>query len=136
MDLIMADAALRHRGRAAARAVRLSLRWPIAFPCVSTIFSSGRAAAITGQLADPRADLSRLLLGAIVMHMPTLEIDKALLAKAQQLTGLRRKAAVLNAGLEALIARESGRQLIALGATERELRPAPRRRQRATRSGA
>ena len=49
------------------------------------------------------------------MHMPTLEIDKALLAKAQQLTGLRRKAAVLNAGLEALIARESGRQLIALG---------------------
>jgi Arc/MetJ family transcription regulator len=80
--------------------------------------------------------LSRSPLGAIVMHMPTLEIDKALLAKAQQLTGLRRKAAVLNAGLEALIARESGRQLIALGATERELRAAPRRRQRTTRSGA
>jgi len=70
------------------------------------------------------------------MHMPTLEIDKALLAKAQQLTGLRGKAAVLNAGLEALIARESGRQLIALGATERELRASPRRRQRTTRSGA
>jgi hypothetical protein len=52
------------------------------------------------------------------------------------LTGLRRKAAVLNAGLEALIARESGPQLIALGATERELRAAPRRRQRATRRGA
>jgi hypothetical protein len=41
--------------------------------------------------------------------MPTLDIDKTLLAKAQQLTGLRRKATVLNAGLEALIARESGR---------------------------
>lgn len=69
------------------------------------------------------------------MHMPTTQnIDKSLLAKAQQLTGLRGKAAVLNAGLEALIARESGRQLIALGATERELRAAPRRRQRANRS--
>lgn len=70
------------------------------------------------------------------MHMPTLDIDKTLLAKAQQLTGLRGKAAVVNAGLEALIARESGRQLIALAATERELRAAPRRRQRASRSGA
>lgn len=71
------------------------------------------------------------------MHMPTtLGIDKALLAKAQQLTGLRGKAAVVDAGLEALIDRESGRQLIAPAATERELRPAPRRRQRATRSGA
>ena len=109
---------------------------PREFQDVSAKFSSGSVATIAGQLANTRDDLSRSLLGAIVMHMPTLEIDKALLAKAQQLTGLRRKAAVLNAGLEALIARESGRQLIALGATERELRPAPRRRQRATRSGA
>jgi len=70
------------------------------------------------------------------MHMSTMDIDKALLAKAQQLTGLRRKAAGLNAGLEALIARENGPQLIALGATERELRAAPSRRQRATRRGA
>jgi Arc/MetJ family transcription regulator len=69
------------------------------------------------------------------MHMPTTpDIDKKLLAKAQQLTGLRGKAAVLNAGLEALIARESGRQLIALGGTEREIGVAPRRRGRATRS--
>jgi Arc/MetJ family transcription regulator len=65
------------------------------------------------------------------MHMPTTrEIDKALLARAQQLTGLRGKAAVLNAGLEALIARESARQLIALGGTEKQLRATPRRRLR------
>jgi Arc/MetJ family transcription regulator len=130
MDLIMADAALCQLGPGldalAAKAAAAS----------DVTLVTGRAAAISGQLVDPRADLSRLLLGAIVMRMPTLEIDKALLAKAQQLTGLRGKAAVLNAGLEALIARESGRQLIALGATERELRAAPRRRQRATRSGA
>ena len=68
------------------------------------------------------------------MHMPTtLNIDEALLAKAQQLTGLRGKAAVVNAGLEALIARESGRQLIALGATERDLRAPQRRRSRTAR---
>jgi Arc/MetJ family transcription regulator len=109
---------------------------PRGFQDVPAQFSSGSVAMIAGQLAHARDDLSRSPLGAIVMHMPTLEIDKALLAKAQQLTGLRRKAAVVNAGLEALIARESGRQLIALGATERELRAAPRRRQRATRSGA
>jgi Arc/MetJ family transcription regulator len=71
------------------------------------------------------------------MHMPTMpDIDKTLLAKAQQLTGLRGKVAVLNAGLEALIARESGRQLIALGATDQGVKAAPRRRQRATRGRA
>jgi Arc/MetJ family transcription regulator len=107
------------------------------FSSVSPTFSSGIVIATTGELADPQANLSGPLPGAIVMHMPTTpNIDKSLLAKAQQLTGLRGKAAVLNAGLEALIARESGRQLIALGATEREPRAAPRRRQRATRSGA
>jgi hypothetical protein len=60
----------------------------------------------------------------------TSSIDKALLAKARQLTGLRGSAAILNAGLEALIARESSRALIALGGSERSLRPAQRRREK------
>jgi hypothetical protein len=65
------------------------------------------------------------------MHMPTApHIDKALLDKAQALTGLREKNAILNAGLEALIARESARRLIALGGTQKGLRAIPRRRQR------
>ena len=52
------------------------------------------------------------------MHMPgASNIDKALLDKAKALTGLREKSAILNAGLEALIARESVRRLIALGGT-------------------
>ena len=68
------------------------------------------------------------------MHMSsTLNIDKALLAKARELTGLRHSSAVLNAGLEALIVRESARQLISLGATERSLKAAPRRRPTAVR---
>jgi Arc/MetJ family transcription regulator len=66
------------------------------------------------------------------MHMrTTLIIDDELLAKAQQLTGLREKTAVLHAGLQALIARENARRLAALGGTERALKPIPRRRSRA-----
>ena len=63
------------------------------------------------------------------MHMrTTLIIDDELLAKAQELSGLREKTAVLHAGLQALIARESARRLAALGGTERALKPISRRR--------
>lgn len=65
------------------------------------------------------------------MHMrTTLIIDEELLAKAQELSGLREKTAVLHAGLQALIARESARRLAALGGTEPALKPIPRRRSR------
>ena len=68
------------------------------------------------------------------MHMrTTLIIDDALLAKAQELSGLQEKTAVLHAGLQALIARENARRLAALGGTERLIKPVPRRRARAAR---
>lgn len=68
------------------------------------------------------------------MHMrTTLIIDDALLARAQELSGLQEKTAVLHAGLQALIARENARRLAALGGTERRLKPVPRRRARAPR---
>lgn len=68
------------------------------------------------------------------MHVPTSSnIDKTLLDRARALTGLRERSAVLNAALEALIARESARKLIELGGTEKNLGPAPRRRQRPSR---
>jgi len=68
------------------------------------------------------------------MHVSTSpNIDKALLERARTLTGLREEDAVLNAGLEALIARESARRLIELGGTEKQIRPVPRRRQRPSR---
>jgi Arc/MetJ family transcription regulator len=63
----------------------------------------------------------------------TLIIDDTLLARAQELSGLREKTAVLHAGLQALIARESARRLAALGGTERRLKPIPRRRTRTAR---
>lgn len=65
------------------------------------------------------------------MHMrSTLNIDDALLERAKRMSGLREKTAVVRAGLEALIARESARRLAALGGAERSLRPIPRRRPR------
>ena len=65
----------------------------------------------------------------IFEHMKTtLNIDDALLAEAQRLTRIEEKTALVRAGLEALIARESARRLAALGGTEKHLRPVPRRR--------
>ena len=58
----------------------------------------------------------------------TLNIDDELLSEAQRLSGLREKTAVVRAGLEALIARESARRLARLGGTEPGLAPVPRRR--------
>lgn len=71
---------------------------------------------------------------AILMHMrTTLIIDDELLAKAQELSGLQEKTAVLHAGLQALISRENARRLAALGGTERALKPIARRRTRTSR---
>jgi hypothetical protein len=48
-------------------------------------------------------------------------------------SGLLEKAAVLHAGLQALISRENARRLAALGGTERGLKPIARRRTRTSR---
>ena len=63
------------------------------------------------------------------MHMrTTLIIDPDLLERARELTGIREKTALVRAGLEALIAREAGRRLAALGGTQPDLASIPRRR--------
>lgn len=61
----------------------------------------------------------------------TLILDEELLERAREATGLKEKTALVHAGLEALIAREAARRLAALGGTEPQLRPIPRRRSRA-----
>jgi len=58
----------------------------------------------------------------------TLNVDDALVARARELTGITEKTALVHAGLEALIAREAARRLIALGGTMKNLRVPPRRR--------
>lgn len=57
----------------------------------------------------------------------TLSLDDALLAKAQQLTGVTEKSALVREALRALIARESARRLARLGGTDPDLEPVPRR---------
>jgi Arc/MetJ family transcription regulator len=58
----------------------------------------------------------------------TLNIEDELLNKAAKLTGIQEKTSLVRLGLEALIARESGKRLAKLGGTERKLEMIPRRR--------
>ena len=58
----------------------------------------------------------------------TLNIEDELLNKAAKLTGIREKTSLVRLGLEALIARESGKRLAKLGGTEKKLEVIPRRR--------
>ena len=58
----------------------------------------------------------------------TLNIEDKLLEKAAKLTGIEEKTSLVRLGLEALIARESGKRLAKLGGTEKKLQQIPRRR--------
>jgi Arc/MetJ family transcription regulator len=69
------------------------------------------------------------------MHMrTTLNIDAGLLAEAERLTRIREKTALVRAGLEALIARESAKRLATLGGSEPAFRAGRRRRSRGSSS--
>ena len=58
----------------------------------------------------------------------TLNIEDELLDKAARLTGIEKKTLLVRLGLEALIARESGKRLAKLGGTEKKLVRIRRRR--------
>lgn len=58
----------------------------------------------------------------------TIALDDALIAKAQGLTGVKEKSALVHEALKALVARESGRRLAMLGGSEPQLKATPRRR--------
>lgn len=58
----------------------------------------------------------------------TVTLDDEAFRKAQELTGIAEKSAVLREALRALIERESARRLARLGGTEPDLRAPPRRR--------
>jgi Arc/MetJ family transcription regulator len=64
-----------------------------------------------------------------MMHMrTTLIIEDALLERAREFSGIQEKTALVHEGLRALIAREAAKRLAALGGSEPDLRPIPRRR--------
>lgn len=67
-------------------------------------------------------------LDILICMRTTLNIDDALVIKASKLSGIVEKTALVKAGLEALITRESSRRLAELGGTEKSLRPVRRRK--------
>ena len=62
----------------------------------------------------------------------TVNIDDQLLSDAERLTGVSERAALINAGLRALIERESARRLARLGGSDPDVKPVPRRRSSAS----
>ncbi len=73
--------------------------------------------------------MTRMHVRCILMHMrTTLIIDENLLQRARELTGIQEKTALVRSGLQALIAREAGKRLAALGGTQPKMANIPRRR--------
>ncbi|KQC06878.1 MAG: antitoxin [Smithella sp. SDB] len=58
----------------------------------------------------------------------TLNIEDNLMNKASKMTGIKEKTTLVKLGLEALIARESGKRLARLGGTQKHLEAIPRRK--------
>ncbi|MFY8093381.1 MAG: type II toxin-antitoxin system VapB family antitoxin [Niveispirillum sp.] len=58
----------------------------------------------------------------------TLTLDDELLAKAQEMSGIMEKSALVREALKALTQREAARRLVLLGGTEPDLMPVSRRR--------
>lgn len=61
----------------------------------------------------------------------TVTLDDDLLARAQELTGIRERSALIRDAVELLVRIESGRQLAALGGSDPGAEAAPRSRARA-----
>jgi hypothetical protein len=63
------------------------------------------------------------------MHMrTTLILDADLIERARELTGISQQTALVRAGLQALIAREAGKRLAALGGSNPRMARIRRRR--------
>ena len=58
----------------------------------------------------------------------TLTLDDDMVARAQELTGVKEKSALVREALKALVERESARRLARLGGTQPDLAYIPRRR--------
>ncbi len=57
-----------------------------------------------------------------------MNIEDSLIDRASRMTGIKEKTTLVRLGLEALIARKSGKRLAKLGGTEKQLKPIRRRR--------
>ena len=58
----------------------------------------------------------------------TMNLDDALIERAQELTGIKERNTLVRMGLEALIAHQSAIRLARLGGTDPQIKNIPRRR--------
>ena len=58
----------------------------------------------------------------------TINLDDELVKEAQELTGIKERTTLIHEGLRLMIQREAGRRLAALGGSQPDLKPIPRRR--------
>ena len=77
-----------------------------------------------------------LVQGKGCLMRTTIALDDDLVAHAEKLTGLREKAPLVRAALQALIERESSRRMARLGGSDPAAKAPPRRRPRASASRA
>lgn len=61
----------------------------------------------------------------------TVTLDDELLARAEELTGIRERSTLIRDAVELLVRIETGRQLAALGGSDQAAEAAPRSRKRA-----
>src|SRR5687767_1274251 len=81
--------------------------------CVPWRLAASSASASYAVAAN--TELTSMDGSCILMHMrTTLNLDQELVEKARRLSGVAEKTALVHAGLQALIARESARRLAAL----------------------
>ena len=66
-----------------------------------------------------------------VVMRTTVTLDDDLLARAEELTGISERSALIRDAVELLVRIETGRQLAALGGSDQAAEAAPRSRQRA-----
>ena len=70
----------------------------------------------------------KLMTKRIAEMRTTMNLDDELVARAQELTGVKERNTLVRMALEALVAREAARRLARLGGTEPQLKDIPRRR--------
>jgi Arc/MetJ family transcription regulator len=73
----------------------------------------------------------KLMIERMFEMRTTMNLDDELVARAQELTGIKERNTLVRMGLEALVQREAGRRLAKLGGTDPDIEDIPRRRESA-----
>lgn len=81
-------------------------------------------------IVESNDDARNAILNVEVAMRTTVTLDDDLLARAEELTGVRERSALIRDAVELLVRIESGRQLAALGGSDAAAEAAPRSRER------